>query len=212
MTQDSWENKGNWRVRKKGWMITIILLNWIVSDRGKQDQFESFKCAVILGFHDNVVMTTKSPYIAGCHFFWLQKLIELGHVKVPNFWLSSHNFALLDGMAAPHKTHFIILEILKLWNYSYAITKNMTRNTKIGNLTNLTELYLYLESQKWYLLHDLLVKTINIQQITIDTSCPGLCCLSDNSCLFLFLSGCQMRQVQSPTEKSRGTDLLLRNG
>ena len=46
----------------------------------------------------------------------------------------------------------------------------MTRKPKIGNLTNMTELYPFLEPKKWYLLfkgilwsRDLLVKTIYIR-------------------------------------------------
>ena len=57
--------------------------------------------------------------------------------------------------------------MLKLSNYSY-FTKIMTEKPEIGNLTNMTKLYPFLESKKWYLLfnwilwsHDLLVKTLN---------------------------------------------------
>ena len=72
-------------------------------------------------------------------------------------------------MAAPYKTLFIILEILNFSNYSY-FAKIMTRKPKIINLTNMTELYPFLESKKRHLLskgilwsRDLLVKTINIE-------------------------------------------------
>ena len=58
------------------------------------------------------------------------------------------------------------MKILKVLNYSY-FAKIMTRKLKIGNLTNVTELYPFLESKKWYLLfkgilwsRDLLEKTI----------------------------------------------------
>ena len=52
-----------------------------------------------------------------------------------------------SNMPAPYKTLLIILEILKLLNYSY-FAKIMTRKPKIGNLTNMTELYPFLESKK----------------------------------------------------------------
>ena len=56
--------------------------------------------------------------------------------------------AMLDNMmAAPYKTLFIILEILKFLSCSYS-AKIMTRNPEIGNLTNMTELYPFLESKK----------------------------------------------------------------
>ena len=49
-------------------------------------------------------------------------------------------------------------------NFSY-FAKIKTRKPKIGNLTNMTELYPFLESKKWHLRilwsRDLLVKTIN---------------------------------------------------
>ena len=61
----------------------------------------------------------------------------------------------------------LILETLKFLNYSY-FTKIMTRKPKIGKLANMTKLYPFLESKKWYLLFkkilwscDLLVKTTN---------------------------------------------------
>ena len=43
------------------------------------------------------------------------------------------------------------LEILKLLNSSY-LAKIMNRKPKTGYLTNMTELYPFLESKKWYLL------------------------------------------------------------
>ena len=43
------------------------------------------------------------------------------------------------------------LEILSFVNYIY-FAKSMTRKPNIGNLTNVTELYPFLESKKWYLL------------------------------------------------------------
>ena len=56
--------------------------------------------------------------------------------------------------------------ILKILNYSYFV-KIMTREPKISNLTNMTELYPFLVLTKWQLLfkrilwsRDLLVKTI----------------------------------------------------
>ena len=68
-------------------------------------------------------------------------------------------------MASPYKT---LLEILKFLNYSY-FANIRTRKPNISNLTNMTELYPFLESKKWYTLFkgilwscDLLVKTINI--------------------------------------------------
>ena len=51
----------------------------------------------------------------------------------------------------PHTKLSSILEILKFLNCSY-FTKIMTRKPKIGNLTNMTELYPFLKSKKWYLL------------------------------------------------------------
>ena len=73
--------------------------------------------------------TTKSPLNIRHHFFWIQKWIQLGHMsQVANFWFSSHNFG--------------NIEIFEL---------QLTRKPKIGNLTNMTELYLFLESKKWYL-------------------------------------------------------------
>ena len=51
----------------------------------------------------------------------------------------------------PQKTLFIILEIVKFLNYSY-FAKIMMRKPNIVNLTNMTELYPFLESEKWYLL------------------------------------------------------------
>ena len=57
---------------------------------------------------------------------------------------------------------------IETFNYSY-FAKITTRKPKIGILTNMTELYPFLDSKKWYLLfkgilwsRDLLVKTINI--------------------------------------------------
>ena len=52
---------------------------------------------------------------------------------------------------APHTKLSFILEILKYFNYSY-FAKLMTRKPQIGNLTNMTELYPFLELKKWYLL------------------------------------------------------------
>ena len=53
----------------------------------------------------------------------------------------------------------------------------MTGKPKIGNLTNMTEPYLFLESKKWYLVfkgilwsRDLLVKTIIETQHTVPSS------------------------------------------
>ena len=73
---------------------------------------------------------------------------------------------LSSNMAAPYETLYIILEILKFFNYSY-FAKIMTRKPEIGNLTDMTELYPFLES-KMYLLfkgvlwsRDLFVKTSN---------------------------------------------------
>ena len=43
------------------------------------------------------------------------------------------------------------LQFWKYWNFfnhSY-FAKSMTRKPKIGNLTNVTELYPFLESEKW---------------------------------------------------------------
>ena len=51
----------------------------------------------------------------------------------------------------PHTKLSFILEILKYFNYSY-FAKLMTRKPQIGNLTNMTELYPFLELKKWYLL------------------------------------------------------------
>ena len=61
----------------------------------------------------------------------------------------------------------VILQILNSFNYS-CFAKIMNRKPKIGNLTNMTELYPFLESKKWYLLFEgfcghLLVKTINLR-------------------------------------------------
>ena len=53
-------------------------------------------------------------------------------------------------MAAPYKT-LLILEIMTFLNYSY-FAKIMTRKSKIGNLTNVTELYPFLESKKWHVI------------------------------------------------------------
>ena len=54
------------------------------------------------------------------------------------------------NMAAPYKTLSNFINIL---NYSYS-AKIMTRKSQIGNLTNVTELYPFLESKKWYLLFE----------------------------------------------------------
>ena len=61
-----------------------------------------------------------------------------------------------DDDVIPWKTLFIILGILKFLNYSY-FAKIMTRKPKIVNLTNMTELYPFLESKKWHLLCDFVV-------------------------------------------------------
>ena len=58
------------------------------------------------------------------------------------------DYAMSCNMAAPYKTLFIILKILNFLNYSYFPTIT-TRKPKIGNMT---ELYPFLESKKWYLL------------------------------------------------------------
>ena len=52
--------------------------------------------------------------------------------------------------AAPHKTLFNSRNI-DFFYYSY-FAKIMTRKSKIGNLTNMTELYPFLVSTKWHLL------------------------------------------------------------
>lgn len=70
-------------------------------------------------------------------------------------------------MASPYKTNFGNIEIFAATMY---FAKIMTRNPgKIGNLTNITELYPFLEAKKWYLRgfygHDLLVKTTNSVQV-----------------------------------------------
>ena len=51
----------------------------------------------------------------------------------------------------PIQNPVIILEILNFLNYSY-FAKIVTRKPTIGNLTNMTELYPFLESKKWHLL------------------------------------------------------------
>ena len=71
-------------------------------------------------------------------------------------------------MATRYKTQFIIFGKLRFLNYTDS-AKFMTRKPKIGNWTNMTKLYPFLESKKSYLLfkgilwsRDLLVKTIVI--------------------------------------------------
>ena len=69
-----------------------------------------------------------------------------------NSWFSCDvTYGMSSSVAAPYKTLFIILEILKFLNYGF-FAKIMTRKPKIGNLTNTTELYPFLESKKWQLL------------------------------------------------------------
>ena len=113
--------------------------------------------------------------------FELQKWIELGHVSlVANYWLSSRNFGevaviqkfqyfqvvkrvlygatMLDDMPCHptwplHTKLSLILYILKYLNYSY-FAKIMTRKPNIGNLSNMTKLYPFLESKKWHLLFE----------------------------------------------------------
>ena len=53
-----------------------------------------------------------------------------------------------SNMAAPYETLF---NFLKFLDYSY-FTKIMTSRAKLGNLTNMTELYPFLESKTWHLL------------------------------------------------------------
>ena len=55
--------------------------------------------------------------------------------------------AMLDDMLCPYKLS-LILEILKFFNCSY-FAKTMTRKPKIGNMTNMIELYAFLECIKW---------------------------------------------------------------
>ena len=109
------------------------------------------------------VMSPQNPLTWHMPLFWLQKWIQLGHVsQVANFWLSSHNFGEVAVIKKfpkikdfptwlPHTKLSLILEILKFLNYSF-FAKIMTRKPNIGNLTNMTELYPFLESKKWYLL------------------------------------------------------------
>ena len=59
---------------------------------------------------------------------------------------------MLDNMARhptwpPHTKLSFILEILKFLSYSYLV-KIMTGKPKTGKLTNMTELYPFLESKK----------------------------------------------------------------
>ena len=93
---------------------------------------------LILGFHHHkIVLNSK------CHFFWLQKWIELGHVgHVANFWLSRHGMS--PNMAAPYET---LCNFGNIVDYSH-FAKIMTRKWKIGNLTNMTEFYPFLELKK----------------------------------------------------------------
>ena len=80
-------------------------------------------------------------------FFFLLSLSALGLLE-PRWCFNIskivkkvlYGTAMLDGM---------ILEILKFLNYSY-FTKIMTRKPKIGNLTNITELYPFPQSKKWH--------------------------------------------------------------
>ena len=53
-----------------------------------------------------------------------------------------------SNMAAPYS---LTLEILRFLNHSYFV-KIITREPKIGNLTNMTGLYPFLETKKRYLL------------------------------------------------------------
>ena len=98
---------------------------------------------LILGFHvtsrhHKIVLNSK------CHFFWLQKWIKLGHVgQVANVWISRHGMS--SNMAAPYETLFVILEILWITATS---PKLWLESEKIGNLTNMTEFYPFLESKK----------------------------------------------------------------
>ena len=55
------------------------------------------------------------------------------------------------AMLCPIQNSLMFWKILKLLNYSY-FAKIMTGKPKIGILTNMTELYPFLESKKWYLL------------------------------------------------------------
>ena len=63
--------------------------------------------------------------------------------------------------------HYLHIQLESFEYYSY-FAKITTRKPKIGKLTNVTELYPFLQSKKWYMLLkgilwscDLLVKTIN---------------------------------------------------
>ena len=51
----------------------------------------------------------------------------------------------------PHTKLSLILEILKYFNYG-CFAESMTRKPKIGNLTNMTEIYPFLVSKMWHLL------------------------------------------------------------
>ena len=109
------------------------------------------------------VMSPQNPLTWHMPLFWLQKWIQLGHVsQVTKFWLSNHN---LGKVAVIQKYQYfqnwkefcmwrpcwMALEILSFLNYIY-FAKVMSRKPNIGNLTNMTELYPFLESKKWYLL------------------------------------------------------------
>ena len=117
----------------------------------------------------------------------LKKLMKHLHVQTPQFLVfmlrhittRHHKIPLNSRYTAhhptwqPHTKLSLILEILKFLNCSY-FTKIMTKKPKIGNLTNKTKNYPFLESKKWYLLfkgilwsHDLLVKTTAFWSINV---------------------------------------------
>ena len=143
--------------------------------------------------------------------FWLQKWIQLGHIsQVANFCLSSHNvwwsgcnskisiFPKLKRVLYGAAMLDDIVCLLKFLNYSF-FTKIMTRKPNIGNLTDMTELYPFLESKKWHLLfkgilwsRDLLVKTINRRgvksaRVGVERGEVLLVCTFDPICLVLML-------------------------
>ena len=96
--------------------------------------------------------TTKSPLISDTTFFESRN----GYSLV--IWVKLPIFGFL----------VIILEILKFLNCSYFATI-LTRKPKIGNLTNMTELYLFLESKKWYLLFKGLLWSHDRENHQLDT-------------------------------------------
>ena len=61
-------------------------------------------------------------------------------------------------------------KILKLLNYSY-FAKIITGKPKIGNLTNMTKLYSFLESKKWYLLFKGILWSCDHKMKTSNTFC-----------------------------------------